>query len=185
MDNRQNGAERRGHTHSQPGPARQEVVSHGTRTAPGWVTHSWALGWEQEKPGLALTLPDPESPAHPVLQTLMNAPSRISVSLGPARTCPGCSAVPVMMAMNWTGVEATAQVQGFHRAAGWGSLLGDLLAPAMAGSGPNSLKPTKRPRVTRCVCPWHSLMLWTFSGQEGKLGVVLLLSSDSGRGGVR
>lgn len=55
-------------------------------------------------------MPHPESPALPVLQTLMNAPSRTSVSLGPARTCLGCSAVPVMKAMNWTGVEATAQV---------------------------------------------------------------------------
>lgn len=69
---------------------------------------------ERESPVLSLTLPDPEYPALPLLQISMNALSRISVSLGPARTCLGCSVAPVMMAMNWTGVEATAQVQDFH-----------------------------------------------------------------------
>lgn len=64
------------------------------------------------------TWPDPESPALLVLQTLMNAPSRTSVSLGPARTCLGCSAAPAMMVMNWTGVEATAQVQDVDGAVG-------------------------------------------------------------------
>lgn len=93
-----------------------EVVSHGTRTTLSrWVTCIWAVALlcDGSRRGLLFwpsLLPDPEYPALPVLQTLMNAPSRISVSLGPARTCLGCSAVPVMMAMNWTGVEATAQV---------------------------------------------------------------------------
>lgn len=77
----------------------------------GWVVN--AFQWEWEKPFLSLTLLDPEYPALLLLQTLMNALSRISVYLGPARTCLACSGVPVMMAMNWTEVEATARVQNF------------------------------------------------------------------------
>lgn len=94
----------------------QEVISFGSRTIMRtWVNHmgGWvvnAFQWEQEKPFLSLTLLDPEYPALLLFQTLMNAPSRISVSLGPARTCLACSVVPVMMATNWTEVEATAQV---------------------------------------------------------------------------
>jgi hypothetical protein len=41
----------------------------------------------------------------------MNAPSKISVSLEPVTTCPGCFTVSVMMVMNWTGQEETVQVR--------------------------------------------------------------------------